>query len=162
MFNRLSFMAITLLMVSSLSANGAEAPKLLTADEYYKIGLKDFTVIVEACKSKDLAAGDIMGLMMPDERIMFLSQACMNPEQTVEVFPLYQSYMRGAKKALEVYKPHQKLQDALITYLGNYIRKVLVVSDYAAIMTWQQTITAKMTENMLEGMLLLYAEVSSD
>ncbi len=162
MFNRLKLMAITLLMVSSVSANVAEASKLLTADEYYEKGLKDYATMVEKCHKKDFAAGDIMGLMTLDESVIGLSKACMNPERTEQAFPLYQAYMRGAKKALKAYKPHQKFQDAVITFSRNSVDKSLTLSDYATYMKWQQDLAVKATEGMLERTLLLYAEISSD
>ncbi len=141
-----------------------EVPKLLTAKEYYQKGLKDYSALVEECKKKDLTATQLFGLMreVTDEAVIILSEACMNPEETVEAFKLFKAYARGAKKALRAYKPHQKLQDATITLQVNGNNKILVYSDYATYMAWQQAMTIKVQEKSQEAMWLFFAEASSE
>ena len=141
-----------------------EAPKLLTAKEYYKKGLKDYSALVEECQKKDVAADYLMGLLsgMRDEGMMILAQACMNSEETVEAFKLLKAYARGAKKALRKYKPHQKLQDATITFRNNCNNRILTASDYATYMAWQQAMTVKVQEKSQEAMWQLFAEASAE
>ncbi len=143
-----------------------QAPKLLTADEYYKKGLKDYAAIVEGCLKKDITSADMMGFQKQDEQMTILGEACMKPETTKEAFELIKAYNRGVQKALETYKPHQLLQDSFITYCKNCAKFILAASDFAAVTEWQMATMMKAQQKaqikILDIMWPIIAEESTN
>ncbi len=139
-----------------------EAAKILTADEYYTIGLNAGRRMVEESHKKDVPVSVLFGMARPDESLMPLFEACMKTDSSDELFELLKSYARGMKESLITYKKHQKLQDAFIKNQLSYVKYILGAPNYADVMRWTMALSEKAQAKLQEYTLLAMAEISSD
>lgn len=148
--------------VSGQKRAPAKSAPALAIKEYHKMGQEQYRKVVATCEQKEFDNVAIEALLM-DPANMELAQVLASAEAGSEVqkkaFENMKAYMRGAKSALEGYKPQGKNpQDAFIKYSISSIDMALSSPDYVAYMTRQ----AKVMEIFQKKMKLLMWEIFAD